>query len=193
MIGARGRCGRVMTRLQAFARAAEGLAAVEFALLLPVLLLLYAGCIELTTAMALDRKTSRAASTLVDLLAQDAPTLLAGTDAVYAAEVTAIFDAVTAIFEPYPTTTAKLLLLVVTIDSPTRQTVVKCTTRNDVCANVGAISPLTVPTSVATSGQAIIGRVQYTYTSPVSSVLMSLTGHDIYNLNHIFYMKPRSG
>lgn len=193
MTGARGRCGRVMTRLRAFGRAAEGLAAVEFALLLPVLLLLYAGCIELTTALALDRKTSRAASTLVDLLAQDAPTLLAGTDAVYAAEVTAIFDAVTAIFEPYPTTTAKLLLLVVTIDSPTRQTVVKCTTRNDVCANVGAISPLTVPTSVATSGQAIIGRVQCTYTSPVSSVLMSLTGHDIYNLNHIFYMKPRPG
>ena len=139
MTGARGRCGRVMTRLRAFGRAAEGLAAVEFALLLPVLLLLYAGCIELTTALALDRKTSRAASTLVDLLAQDAPTLLAGTDAVYAAEVTAIFDAVTAIFEPYPTTTAKLLLLVVTIDNPTRQTVVKCTTRNDVCANVGAI------------------------------------------------------
>lgn len=193
MTGARGRCGRVMTRLRAFGRAAEGLAAVEFALLLPVLLLLYAGCIELTTALALDRKTSRAASTLVDLLAQDAPTLLAGTDAVYAAEVTAIFDAVTAIFEPYPTTTAKLLLLVVTIDSPTRQTVVKCTARNDVCANVGAVSPLTVPSSIATSGQAIIGRVRYSYTSPVSSVLMSLTGHDIYNLNHIFYMKPRSG
>lgn len=193
MTGARGRCGRVMTRLRAFGRAAEGLAAVEFALLLPVLLLLYAGCIELTTALALDRKTSRAASTLVDLLAQDAPTLLAGTDAVYAAEVTAIFDAVTAIFEPYPTTTAKLLLLVVTIDSPTRQTVVKCTARNDVCANVGAVSPLTVPSSIATSGQVIVGRVRYSYTSPVSSVLMSLTGHDIYNLNHIFYMKPRSG
>ena len=110
MTGARGRCGRVMTRLRAFGRAAEGLAAVEFALLLPVLLLLYAGCIELTTALALDRKTSRAASTLVDLLAQDAPTLLAGTDAVYTSEVTAIFDAATAgnLIAWHPITAASL-------------------------------------------------------------------------------------
>lgn len=179
-------------RCRLFVASQSGVSAVEFALLLPIMLVLYAGCVELTTALTIDRKVSRAASTLADLLAQDAVTLLGGTASAYTTEVNGIMGAATAIFEPYSTSTAKLLLMVVTIESPTKQTVTKCTQTNDTCASEGAVSPISVPTTIATSGQVVIGRVQYTYTSPFSGVFKSVTGSDTYNLEHIFYMKPRT-
>jgi len=164
-----------------------GVSAVEFALILPLMLLIYAGCGELTSALVLDRKVSRAASTISDLVAQQT--------SINSSSMANIFDAATAIFEPYRTSTAKLVVVVVNVTS-SGQTVVWSQARNDTAApaNTAPPSGLTVPSAIATTtGQVVVGRVTYAYSSPFANVMKSITGSDTYNLSHVFYLKPRQG
>ena len=50
-----------------FAKNEEGVAAVEFALILPIMLAAYMGVVELSQALNADRKMTRATSTIADL------------------------------------------------------------------------------------------------------------------------------
>lgn len=49
----------------------SGVGAVEFALIAPVLIILYMGSLEISVAMSVNKKLARAASTVADLLTQD--------------------------------------------------------------------------------------------------------------------------
>ena len=164
-----------------------GVSAVEFALILPLMLVIYAGCGELTTALILDRKVSRAASTISDLVAQQtsvSTTLMNG-----------IFDATTAILEPNDSSIAKVVVVVINVTS-SGQTVAWSKARNDTAATANAAPPtsLAVPSAIASAGdEVVVGRVTYSYSSPFASVMQSITGSSAYNLSHIFYLKPRQG
>lgn len=170
-----------------FATERHGVSAVEFALILPLMLIIYAGCSEVTTALILDRKVSRAASTISDLVAQQTSvnTTLMGN----------IFDATAAILEPQDSSLAKVIIVVVDIKS-SGQTVAWSKARNDTAATTGAAPPtgLAVPGSIATVGdEVVVGRVTYSYSSPFASVMKSITGSSTYNLSHVFFLKPRQG
>lgn len=164
-----------------------GVSAVEFALILPLMLLIYAGCSEVTTALMIDRKVSRAASTISDLVAQQtsiSTTLMNG-----------IFDATTAIIEPYDASVAKVLVVVIDIKS-SGQTVAWSKARYDTAAtaNVAPPTALKVPSTIGSVGdEVVVGRVTYSFTSPFSSILQSFTGSSTYNFSHIFFLKPRQG
>ncbi|MEM9054640.1 MAG: TadE/TadG family type IV pilus assembly protein, partial [Pseudomonadota bacterium] len=56
--------------LRTLPKAKKGVSAVEFALIAPLMLLMYAGCIELSFMMQLDRKVTTSAATLGDLTAR---------------------------------------------------------------------------------------------------------------------------
>jgi Flp pilus assembly protein TadG len=176
-----------MDLFRRFATERGGVSAVEFAVILPVMLVIYAGCGELTTALVLDRKVSRAASTISDLVAQQtsvSTTLMSG-----------IFDATTAILEPYDSSVAKVVIVVVDVTS-SGQTVAWSKARHDTAATAGAAPPtgLTVPSTIATVGdEVVVGRVTYSYSSPFASFMQSITGSATYNLSHTFYLKPRQG
>lgn len=49
----------------------SGVGAVEFALIAPVLIILYMGSLEISVAMSVNKKLARAASTVADLVTQD--------------------------------------------------------------------------------------------------------------------------
>tara|TARA_R110002020_G_scaffold266265_2_gene481179 strand:+ start:3098 stop:3670 length:573 start_codon:yes stop_codon:yes gene_type:complete len=49
----------------------SGVGAVEFALIAPVLIVLYMGSLEISVAMSVNKKLARAASTVADLVTQD--------------------------------------------------------------------------------------------------------------------------
>ena len=66
--------------LRDYARARAGLAAVEFALILPVLMLLFFGVVESSDALAKSRKVALAANTLADLAAQEGDLLTSAAD-----------------------------------------------------------------------------------------------------------------
>ncbi len=176
-----------MRLVRRFAVERRGVSAVEFALILPLMLIIYAGCGEVTTALIVDRKVSRAASTISDLVAQQT--------SVSSAMMNSIFDATTAILEPYDASEAKVVLVVVDITA-SGQKVAWSQARHDTAATVNVAPPadLTVPSTIATVGdEVVVGRVTYAFTSPFASVMKSITGNAVYNLRHVFYLKPRQG
>jgi Flp pilus assembly pilin Flp len=63
-----------------FAREGRGLAAVEFALIAPIMILLFFGVVESSGALAASRKTLLASNTLADLVAQETQILKADLD-----------------------------------------------------------------------------------------------------------------
>jgi Flp pilus assembly protein TadG len=177
---------RLAETVRRFRHARDGVSAVEFALILPIMLLLYAGSVELSEALAVDRKANRVASTISDLVAQKSN--------VSSTDMTNIFNASSAIMEPYPTATLlKMQLIVVDITS-SAQTVNWSQARNASTYAKGVASPITVPSSIAVTGtQVVIAKVTYTFTSPFSSFMKTVTGRDSYVLEHVFMMRPRLG
>ena len=67
----------IMTgKLKNLIRESKGIAAIEVALVLPVLLLLYFGLFEITNLVTLNRKVTYAASVVADLVAQNKTSVL---------------------------------------------------------------------------------------------------------------------
>ncbi|OCW58066.1 TadE/TadG family type IV pilus assembly protein [Hoeflea olei] len=58
-------------RVRALRSDRAGVGAVEFALIAPVLIVLYMGSLEVSVAMSVNKKLARAASTVADLVTQD--------------------------------------------------------------------------------------------------------------------------
>ena len=61
---------RAIARLLRFGRDRRGVSAVEFALLAPVMIAFYFGCVEISDGVAVDRKVSLTAAALANLVAQ---------------------------------------------------------------------------------------------------------------------------
>lgn len=87
---------RVMGRLQAFRLVDDGVAAVEFALILPFMLVLYIGSVEASMLISMDRRVQSVAGSLGDLVARSNKTLTATT-------MTDYFKAARGMMTPYPT------------------------------------------------------------------------------------------
>jgi Flp pilus assembly protein TadG len=89
----------------------SGIAAVEFAMLLPLMLMIFFGTIQVSTAVAVDRKVSLVARTLSDLISQAAG--VASTDFTNAYGITA------AILYPYANTPLQAKITEIYIDKTT--------------------------------------------------------------------------
>lgn len=77
-----------------FVGSEKGAAAVEFALILPIMLLVYVGTVEASALISMDRKVQSAAGALGDLVARANQTITA-------AELTDYFQAATGIMTPF--------------------------------------------------------------------------------------------
>ncbi|MGH6860306.1 MAG: TadE/TadG family type IV pilus assembly protein [Phyllobacterium sp.] len=67
--------GNCRTKARRFFRDDRGVAALEFALVAPILILLYLGSIEVTGGLDIDRKLARAANMVADLVTQEQGTI----------------------------------------------------------------------------------------------------------------------
>lgn len=94
MARSRGRTGFLVFE---FARDRSGLAAVEFAMIVPLMLVLFLGMVEFSTGVAVDRKVTLVARTLSDLTSQT-------TSSVDDAALTTYFAASASILTPYDVT-----------------------------------------------------------------------------------------
>lgn len=90
----------------------KGVAAIEFAFLAPLMLLMYVGTIEISSAMAANRKLSRVSSTIGDLLTQ--------TDCFTDATITDIMKIADDIMYPYDDT-LQIRVTGVLVDSGTAE------------------------------------------------------------------------
>lgn len=73
------RMARLARLIQRFARSREGVAAVEFALILPIMLTLYLGSIEVSRLISVDRRVTLVAGALGDLIARQQTSITAAT------------------------------------------------------------------------------------------------------------------
>jgi len=112
----RSRMVSLVHMLRRFARSSRGVAAVEFALVLPFMLLLYLGSIELSAAISVDKRVTVAAGSLGDLVARADTSISTSTLNDY-------FTAAGATMAPYDDTTLKQVVTCVKIDSSGNATV----------------------------------------------------------------------
>lgn len=73
----------MLGKSKSFYRSGDGVAGLEFALILPFMLLFYVGLIDLTGALAVSRKVDYAASVVADLVAQHNATIATADVAAY--------------------------------------------------------------------------------------------------------------
>ena len=98
-----------------FAREIRGVAAVEFAFIAPIMLLLFVGTIELSAGVSVNRKLSRLSSTISDLVTQSQQL----TDS----DVEAIMDVSAKVMYPYDEDDVTIVVTGIEIDSDGNATV----------------------------------------------------------------------
>ena len=163
--------------IRGLCRDRSGAAAVELALLLPIMIGLYIGGIETSDGFAIKRKVTSVSSALADLVSR--------TKIVKNAEMQNILDAAEAIIAPYFGIALKMKVSGVWIDENDVARVVWGTARNDTAETENAI--IKVPDGVSkTETFLVVTEVHYTY-KPV--IGYAITG-DV-DISYKTHMKPR--
>ena len=169
----------IVTGLRAFGRERRGIAALEFAVFLPLFLILYLGTFEVGQAISIKLNNGLAARTVADLASQYTN--------IYNADMTSILGASTTVMAPYPTQPFSVTVSEVTVDANGNATITWSDSLNGTARPVG--QPVTLPAGMNTPGASLIwGETQYVYTPGLGYVLTgSIT------LSNQIFMSPRTG
>jgi Flp pilus assembly protein TadG len=168
---------RLTRRLARFARDRRGVSAVEFALLLPVMVTLYLGSVEVSQGIAANRKVTLVAHTVADLASQY--TNIATSD------MTNILNASSDIISPYSAANLQVVVSQVTIDANGKATVSWSQTLNGSARAVGSV--VTLPTALdIPSTYLLLGEAKYSYNPTFGYVLTKTL-----TLSDQIYVRPR--
>ncbi len=162
------------------ARCTRGIAAVEFALILPILIALLLGSIELTRALTYDRKVTQVASTVADLVAQ--------ATTISDSELSDIFAASKVILQPYPADDLGIVVASVEFDADGNATVDWSRAYQTASAwTEGATPPITIPDAVKIANSTtIIAVSSFSYQPMFTSVITENIA-----LGETFMLRPR--
>lgn len=173
----------MLRRLRRFKKAEGGLAAVEFALIAPVMVTLLLGTVELCNALECHQKVTMLASTGADLVAQS--------KTVSATDMSNIFSAINAIIYPFATANAKIVISSIVSDGNGNGTVAWSQAQNTTALTAG--QAVTVPSGLMAAGSCAVGacsvilaQVTYDYTSPVGKFFVGTVP-----MTDTFYSHPR--
>lgn len=158
----------------------RGVSALEFALIAPVLVLIYFGVGELCEAMMAQRRAQHAASAIGDLATQS--------QSLAASDVSDIFAAASTIMTPFPTSTLKLRLTSVTLNSSSQAKVDWSCSQGGLTAYAAGATYTNMPSGIlsASGDSIIVAEGQYTWDSPAKYVLPNGL-----SFSEIYYLKPR--
>jgi Flp pilus assembly protein TadG len=160
----------------------SGVAATEFAVIVPLMLVLFFGVVEFSTGVAVDRKVTLVARTLSDLVSQNT--------AVTDTQFTNFFNAGNAVMSqyalpPYSSTTLRSTISMLYVDPNTHTAKVQWSKGNSVRATGSVV---TIPTALSVDGTYLIfSEVSYLYT-PTIGYVMAPSG---VNLADVSYTRPR--
>jgi Flp pilus assembly protein TadG len=158
-------------------RAQSGMAAVEFAMVLPAMLALVFGAIEVSNALICKADVTNTASTAADLVAQETRVTDAGLGDVYSSINAELF--------PYPTAGAQIKITSIIDDGQGGAKVAWSKAQNATPYTTG--TQMTVPAGLITTGGSVIfAEVTYNYTSPFTYFI-----HSPIAMTNSFYAHPR--
>lgn len=176
-----------------FRKAQKGLAAVEFALLLPVMITMFFGVVELSLALLCRADVSIMVSTAADLIAQESTTQTSDLSNVYSAAGTVLYPYYSSAMPIAQAPTIRITSIVYNsaTGSATSGTIAWTCTQsgsgslNPVSRSVG--STVTLPQAIMpANGSIIMAEVAFNYVSPTTQVI---TGP--MNMTNVWYTKPR--
>lgn len=181
--------GRFLNTLRAFCRRETGVAAVEFALVVPLMLSVYLGCTEAAALLTADRKVQSVAGAVGDLVARSNKTISQG-------QLEDYFLAATSIMAPYDASTLIQTITAVSV-SDTNEATVLWSTRyengdlfNTVAGHIKG-DPYDLPAEMAAiaTGQTVIAaEVEYGYRP-----LLGIVFKEALDLNRSALFMPRFG
>jgi Flp pilus assembly protein TadG len=160
-------------------RESRAVSAVEFALILPVMLTLFLGGTEITQGITIKRKTTIATRTIGDLIAQ-------GTN-ITNNEMDAIFAATSAVLAPYSAANFEITVSSVVIDANNVAKIVWSDGYNGASAHA-VDSPVTLPPGLDQypNTTLIWAEAVYTYTPAIGYVITGSLA-----MNDQVYLRPR--
>ncbi len=180
---------RLLMAGDAFAREVRGVAAVEFAFIAPIMLLLFVGTIELSAGVSVNRKLSRLSSTVSDLVTQS--------QTLTVADITNIMNASAKVMYPY-TDTVSIVLTGISIDASGTAKVAWSQAKNGTPLTVGTTygnvpvkikkpNTFLVAARVATQYTPSFGWAQYNATTGLSFNRSAI------DMNEEIFLRPRIG
>jgi Flp pilus assembly protein TadG len=160
-----------------FAQDRRGVSAVEFAMLLPLMITLYLGSVEISQGVGVDRKVTLTARTVGDLASQ--------VSSINNADMTNLLNAATSVIAPYDATKIKVTVSAVTIDAAGVAKITWSDTKNGTARTVG--STVTLPTALNVASTTLIwSEASYDYRPAVGYVITGTL-----TLSDQIYMRPR--
>ena len=170
----------MMRRFVRVIRDRRGVSAIEFAMILPVLILLYVGTVEIGTALTVYRRASHVAATAADLAAQ--------VRSVTKNDIKDIQAAAGSILTPYSAQPLKIVLSSVVADSQNKGKVDwSCSSKG---AGRGQGSAYNLPNGVTEpASSVIVAEITYEY-SPLLG-LTTFFSPGSFNITRTFYSRPR--
>lgn len=164
-------------RLSTLARDKSGVSAIEFALILPVMVAMFFGIGEITSYMQAHSRMTKVASTVADLVAQDT--------AITDDEMTNIFNCAEAIMQPFDAADGWVRVTSIVANAAGQTTVAWSDGQGVSDRQTG--SAISVPGGIVPPNSSVIfTEVSYTYTSTFG---MFLTGG--ITASDQFYSRPR--
>jgi len=183
----------MLRKFRHYAKNKDGLAAVEFAFVMPILIMMLLGMVELTQAMLARNDVTNMASTAANLIAEE--------KTVTGADLTNVFNAVNAMLFPFnltgqpdptkPATSLYSITVTSLVANAAGSPIVAWS-----CSQNGTKETKGNPPSVPLKDNAVIAngtsviwaRIQYTYISPLNYFLKAVNPKPWIN---DFYLKPR--
>jgi Flp pilus assembly protein TadG len=166
-----------------FLKAKNGLAAIEFAFIAPVMGTLLVGTIEACNALQCKQKVTSVASSVADLVAQ--------TKSVSSSDIANIFSAANEVTYPFPSSGSSIVVSSVVSDGTGNGTVAWSQAQNGTALAVN--SAVSVPTGLMTASacakgacSVILAQVTYSYSSPLGKIFVGTT-----TMSDTFYARPR--
>lgn len=143
---------KILTRLRRalsrFRRDRSGVGAIEFAIIVPVLLLLYLGAVETTVGLSVAKRASRATGAVADIVTQQ--------QSVTKSTLAAMPYAAASIFAPFGTTGLTLKITGITLDSAGNATVAWSWAQDGSKPYTVGAAVTTVPTDMATPSSFLV-------------------------------------
>jgi Flp pilus assembly protein TadG len=165
--------------LRDFVREKRGLAAIEFAILLPVMLIALLGAVDIEDGIAVSIKNAITARTVTDLVTQY--------QSIRWDDMTTLLNASSQVIAPYSAANLTVRVSDVSIDQNTGVATITWSRSLPAGSERAKGSIVNLPAGMATNGTHLIwGEVSYSYTPTVGYILT-----DPITLTNQIFMSPR--
>ncbi len=162
----------------------RGVSAIEFTLIFPILVAIFAGTVDFGQTLLVSRKMNQIVSTVGDIVSQNGSW--------NSQEATALLNGAASLIQPYDINDLSIELVVLDVDSEQGATVRWAVAVNGDASSSGKPSPQKLPTDMAIANeQLILVRASFGLATAFSNLLAPITGHDKYIYDRFYFVRPR--